>query len=209
MVKPTKVTNSIRALRFAHGEMTQAELAERIGVTRQTVIAIEAGGVDAGVVHLLTGLPYLVRLGFGLRAPRVRVPGMDLAGQHVLITGAGGGVGTFAVQLAKIYDVKVTAVCGPGKADLVRSLGADHVIDYTREDFTEQPRRYDVIFDIAGSRPLSRLRRVLAPRGTLVLAGGENGGRWVVGAAYPLAGAADAVRVVAGGHATGKVVVTV
>lgn len=103
------------------------------------------------------------------------------AGQSVLIIGASGGVGTFAVQLAKVFDAHVTGVCGTTKGDLVRSLGADHVIDYTREDFADQERRYDLILDTAGRRSLSHLRRALAPRGTLVIIGGEGGGRWTGG----------------------------
>ncbi|MET7596302.1 MULTISPECIES: NAD(P)-dependent alcohol dehydrogenase [unclassified Streptomyces] len=102
-------------------------------------------------------------------------------GQKVLVIGASGGVGSFAVQLAVMYGAEVTGVCGPGGADLVRSLGATRVVDYTREDVTEGPVRYDVILDVAGNRPLPRLRRVLAPRGTLVIAGGEGGGPWLGG----------------------------
>ena len=99
------------------------------------------------------------------------------AGQHVLITGASGGVGTFAVQIAKAQGATVTGVCSTAKVDLVRSLGADHVIDYTREDFADGEQRYDLILDIGGSASLARLRRVLTPKGTLVIAGGEGGGR--------------------------------
>ncbi|WP_433256004.1 NAD(P)-dependent alcohol dehydrogenase [Streptosporangium sp. CA-135522] len=216
------------------------------------LVRVHAAGVDAGVVHLMTGRPYLLRLfGYGLRTPKVRVRGMEVAGrveavgrdvtrfrpgdevfgtcegafaeyargrqdrfvpkpaaltfeqaaavpvsaltalqglrdrgavqrgQKVLVIGAGGGVGTFAVQLAKAFGAEVTGVCGADKTDLVRSIGADHVIDYTREDFTDRPSRYDLILDIAGNRSLSRLRRVLTPRGTLVVMGGEGGGRWI------------------------------
>ena len=99
------------------------------------------------------------------------------AGQSVLIIGASGGVGTFAVQLAKHFDAQVTGVCSTPKTELVRSLGADAVIDYTREDFTDRPERYDLIVDTAGRRSLSRLRRALTRRGTLVVVGGEGGGR--------------------------------
>ena len=96
-------------------------------------------------------------------------------GQHVLIIGASGGVGTFAVQLAKAFGAEVTGACRTGKTDLVRALGADHVLDYTREDITAGRHRYDVIIDIGGNRRLAHLRRALAPRGTLVITGGEDG----------------------------------
>ncbi|MEG3631429.1 NAD(P)-dependent alcohol dehydrogenase [Streptomyces poriticola] len=228
------------------------------------LVRVHAAGVDAGAWHLMTGLPYPVRLmGFGLRRPKHPVRGWDFAGtveavggrvtrfrpgdevfgtsdgswaeytctradriapkppgvtfeqaavlpasgctalqalrdagkvrqgQQILVIGAGGGVGTYAVQLAKnVYGATVTGVCGgPAKAELVRSLGADHVIDYTREDFTEAGRRYDLILDTAGNRPLSRLRRALAPRGTVVLVGGEEGGKLLGGMQRNLAGA--------------------
>jgi NADPH:quinone reductase-like Zn-dependent oxidoreductase len=98
------------------------------------------------------------------------------AGQSVLVVGASGGVGTYAVQLAKAFGAEVTAVSSTAKVDLVTSLGADHVIDYTREDFADGSRRYDLILDIGGSTPVRRLRRALRPRGTLVFVGGENSG---------------------------------
>ena len=107
----------------------------------------------------------------GLRVGRLE------AGQSVLVVGASGGIGTFAVQLAKAFGAEVTGVCSTGKVDLVRSLGADHVIDYGHQDFADGSRRYDLILDVGGSTPLSRLRRALAPRGTLVIVGGE-GGKW-------------------------------
>jgi NADPH:quinone reductase-like Zn-dependent oxidoreductase len=98
-------------------------------------------------------------------------------GQSVLITGASGGVGSYAVQLAKAIGAEVTAVASADKADLVRSLGADHVIDYAREDFADGSRHYDLILDIAGNPTLRRLRRALTPLGTAVILGGEQGGR--------------------------------
>ena len=99
-------------------------------------------------------------------------------GQKVLIIGAAGGVETFAVQIAKALGVEVTGVCSTTKTDLIRSIGADHAIDYTREDFANGRQHYDVILDTAGNRSLSHLRRVLTPQGTLVIIGGEGGGRW-------------------------------
>ncbi len=217
------------------------------------LVRVHAAGVDPGVWHLMTGLPYLVRLGFGLRAPKTRVRGMDVAGrveavgkkvtqfqagdevfgtcdgsfaeyacakedklahkpanltfeqaaavpisaftalqglrdkgevhagQRVLIIGASGGVGTFAVQLAKAFGAEVTGVCSTTKVDMVRSIGADHVIDYTRDDFAQTGQRYDVILDTAGNRSVSHLRRALTPRGTLVIVGAEGGDRWIGG----------------------------
>jgi NADPH:quinone reductase-like Zn-dependent oxidoreductase len=102
--------------------------------------------------------------------------GHVLAGQTVLITGASGGVGSYAVQLARAFGAEVTGVCSTAKLDLVRSLGASDVIDYTRDDFAAGGRRYDLIIDIAGSPALSRLRRALTPAGTAVIVGGEEGG---------------------------------
>ncbi|HET9310235.1 MAG TPA: NAD(P)-dependent alcohol dehydrogenase [Actinomycetota bacterium] len=102
-------------------------------------------------------------------------------GQDVLVIGAAGGVGSFAVQIAKAFGANVTGVCSTGKADLVRSIGADDVIDYTREDFTDGSRRWDAIIDTAGRRPLSQLRRALTEKGTLVIVGGDGGGRWTGG----------------------------
>src|SRR5438876_7910062 len=98
-------------------------------------------------------------------------------GQRVLIIGAGGGVGTFAMQIAKADGAEVTGVCSTAKVGLVRSIGADHVIDYTRQDFADGRSQYDLILDIGGNSPLRRLRRALTPKGTLVIAGGE-GGKW-------------------------------
>jgi NADPH:quinone reductase-like Zn-dependent oxidoreductase len=103
------------------------------------------------------------------------------AGQSVLIIGASGGVGTFAVQIAKAFGADVTGVCSMPKVELVSSLGADRVIDYTREDITDDGRRYDVVLDIGGNRPLGQLRRALASDGTLVFVGGEGGDRWTGG----------------------------
>jgi NADPH:quinone reductase-like Zn-dependent oxidoreductase len=217
------------------------------------LIRVHAAGVDRGVWHVMTGLPYLGRLAFGLRTPKNPVLGSDVAGtveavgadvtgfrpgdevygdaggsfaelsrapagrcapkpanlsfvqaaavpvsgctalaavrdagkvrpgQTVLVIGAAGGVGSFAVQIAKAYGAEVTGVCSTAKVDLVKSIGADHVIDYTTTEVTDGSQRYDVILDIGGNRPLTALRRALTPHGTLVIMGGETDGRWLAG----------------------------
>jgi NADPH:quinone reductase-like Zn-dependent oxidoreductase len=220
----------------------------------EVLLRVHAAGVDRSVWHIMTGLPYLMRIGgYGLRAPKNPVLGMEVAGvveavgknvtrlqpgdevfgigkgsyaeytraledklapkpanltfeqaavvaisgsaalqglrdhgrvepeQKVLVIGASGGVGTFAVQIAKAFGAHVTGVCSTKKVEMVRSIGADHVIDYTREDFAEGEQRYDLILDIGGNSSLSRLRRALTPEGTLVIVGGEGGGRWFGG----------------------------
>lgn len=230
------------------------DVPEPVAGDGEVLVRVRAAGVDAGVWHLMTGLPYLLRLmGYGLRAPRVPVRGREVAGrveavgagvtrfrpgdevfgfcegafaeyataredrfvtrpanlsaeqaaavplsavtalqalrdtarvragQRVLVIGAAGGVGTFAVQLGKALGARVTGVCSTTKTDLVRALGADEVLDYTREDYADGSRRFDVVVDTAGNAPLARLRRALTPRGTLVLVGGEGGGRWLGG----------------------------
>ena len=111
----------------------------------------------------------------------VRDRGRVQAGQRVLVVGASGGVGTFAVQIAKARGAHVTGVCSTPKVDLVRAIGADHVIDYTHAEITDDNERYEVVLDIGGNRPLSQLRRVLTRDGTLVIVGGEGGGRWIGG----------------------------
>jgi NADPH:quinone reductase-like Zn-dependent oxidoreductase len=214
----------------------------------EVLIRVRAAGVDRGVWHLMTGLPYFIRLiipTLGLRAPKAAVLGSDVAGvveavgkevarfregdevfgigtgtyaeyarapedklaskpasltfeqaavvpisgstalqalrdggkvepgQDVLILGASGGVGTFAVQIAKAFEAEVTGVCSTKKVELVRSLGADHVIDYTRESFADG-KRYDVIIDTGGHSSLSKDRGALTPNGTLVIVGSET-----------------------------------
>ena len=111
-------------------------------------------------------------------------------GQKVLVIGASGGVGSYAVQMAKAFGAEVTGVASTAKLDLVRSLGADHVIDYTRDDFADGEHRYDLILDIAGNPTLSRLRRALTPTGTALMVGGEDGGRLTGGMDRQLRGMA-------------------
>jgi NADPH:quinone reductase-like Zn-dependent oxidoreductase len=109
----------------------------------------------------------------------LRDKGRMQPGQKVLVNGASGGVGTFTVQIAKALGAQVTAVCSTRNVEIADSIGADQVIDYTRQDFTEIRGRYDLVVDIAGSRTLAQTRRVLVPKGVLVAVGGPNKGRWI------------------------------
>jgi NADPH:quinone reductase-like Zn-dependent oxidoreductase len=111
----------------------------------------------------------------------LRDAGRLRSGQRVLVIGASGGVGLFAVQIAKAFGAEVTGVCSTSKVDLVRSLGADDVTDYTQEDFTRSGPQYALILDMGGNRSLSQLRRTLRPGGHLVSVGSEQGNRWVGG----------------------------
>jgi NADPH:quinone reductase-like Zn-dependent oxidoreductase len=222
----------------------------------EVLVQVHAAGLHRGDWHVMTGLPYLIRLvvpDLGLGKPKVRVRGMDVAGrveavgsnvtrfqpgdavfgwcdgsfaeyaaapednlapkpanltfeqaaavptsafaalqgvrdsgqvqagQKVLIIGAAGAVGLFAVQLAKAFGAEVTGVGSTTQVDLVRSIGADDVIDYTREDVTDGRRHWDLVLDTAGHRSLSQLRRALTPKGTLVIVGSEGRGRWLGG----------------------------
>jgi len=123
----------------------------------------------------------VVPISAGTALQALRDVGKVETGQKVLVLGASGGVGTYAVQLAKAFGAEVTGVASTAKLDLVRSLGADHVIDYTRDDFADGTHRYDLILDIGGNPRLARLRRALTPTGTAVIVGGEEGGKWTGG----------------------------
>jgi NADPH:quinone reductase-like Zn-dependent oxidoreductase len=240
---------------YAGPEAVALRDVERPAVGDEDVLVeVRAAGLDPGVWHLATGLPYVVRLaGYGIRKPKIQILGADLAGrveavgrhvtrfqpgdhvfgrcegsfaeyacthqdrlapkprslsfekaaalpvsgstalqairdaakvqpgESVLVIGAGGGVGTFAIQIAKARGARVTGVCSSSKTALVRDLGVDEVIDYTRQDLTAHPRRYDVVLDTAGNRALRQLRSLLTSRGRLVLIGGESKGRWLGG----------------------------
>lgn len=219
---------------------------------KQVLIRVRAAGVDPSVWHIMAGQPIGVRPAFGVRKPRQRTRGADVAGiveavgpevdrfapgdevfgvasgsfadfalassekglahkpaglsfaeaavipisgctalqglraggvaasTRVLVLGASGGVGSFATQLAKAFGAHVTGVASTSKLDLVRDLGADEVLDYTQQDPVDGTRRFDLILDTGGNRPLRKLRRALAPNGTLVIVGGE-GGRGLLG----------------------------
>ena len=245
-------TPTMRAVvqdRYGSSEVLQVAQIPRPGVTEHEVLVrVRAAGLDRGTEHLMTGKPYLMRFGFGVRRPKNPVSGRDVAGtvaavgsavtrfavgdevygiapgsfaeyavgredklarkpvdlsfaqaavvpisggtalqalldvgkveagQTVLVLGASGGVGSYAVQLAKAFGAEVTGACSTAKLDLVASLGADHVLDYTRDDFADGTRRFDLILDIGGNPSLRRLRRALQPSGTVVFVGGENAG---------------------------------
>ena len=229
---------------------------------REVLVSVRAAGIARGVLHVMTGEPYLMRLvGFGLLRPKNPVLGQDVAGtvtatgdgvtrfdvgdevfgiakgsfaeyavaredklshkpenlsfaqaaampisgltalgamdaagvtvgSNVLIVGASGGVGTYAVQIAVALGATVTGVASGSKADLVTELGAQRVIDYTREDFADGSHTYDVIVDTGGMTSVSRLRKALRPKGTLVIVGGESGGTWSPGMGRQLKAAA-------------------
>jgi NADPH:quinone reductase-like Zn-dependent oxidoreductase len=148
--------------------IARGSFAEYAAAREDKLVGKPAGlSFEQAAVIAVSGLAALQ----GLHAGRIA------AGQKVLIIGASGGVGTYAVQLAKAFGAKVSGVASTAKVDLVRSIGADEVIDYTREDFADGRQHYDLILDIGGNSRLSRLRRALTPKGTLVIAGGE-GAKW-------------------------------
>jgi NADPH:quinone reductase-like Zn-dependent oxidoreductase len=233
-----------------------ADIDQPVPSDNEVLIEVRAAGLHRGDWHIMTGLPYMIRIAvptLGLRRPKVPVLGMDVAGRvdavgalvtrfrpgdevfgwcdgafaeyacagedqlaakpaalsfeeaavvpisgfaalqavrdvgearpghKVLVIGAAGAVGWFAVQLAKAFGARVTGVAGTTQVELVRSVGAEEVIDYTREDVTDGTRQWDVIIDTGGRRTLSQLRRALTPKGTLVIVGGGGGGRWMGG----------------------------
>jgi NADPH:quinone reductase-like Zn-dependent oxidoreductase len=243
--------------RYGGAEVLELRDIDRpVPTDNEVLVQVKAAGVHRGDWHIMTGLPYMIRLAvptLGLRRPKVPVLGMDVAGrveavgtsvtrfqpgdevfgwcggafaeyacapedhlaakpaavsfeqaavvpisgfaalqavrdlgevkagQQVLVLGAAGAVGWFAVQLAKAFGAQVTGVASTSQLELVGSVGADEVIDYTRTDVTDGSRQWEVIIDTGGRRSLARLRRALTPTGTLVIVGGEGGGRWMGG----------------------------
>jgi NADPH:quinone reductase-like Zn-dependent oxidoreductase len=232
---------------YGSAEVMQLQNIDKPGIgDDEVLVRVQAASIHVGDWILMTGSPFVMRIATGLRRPKNRVPGTDVAGtveavgnavkrlrpgdevfgwctgafaeyaratedqflekpanltfeqaaavgvsattalqllrddgkvqpgQKVLINGASGGVGTFAVQIAKAFGAEVTGVCSTKNVDLVRSIGADHVIDYTREDFTSGAERYDVILDNVGNHSMARTRRALAPTGTLISNGGGH-----------------------------------
>jgi NADPH:quinone reductase-like Zn-dependent oxidoreductase len=232
------------------------DIDQPVPADHEVLVQVRAAGLHRGDWHVMTGLPYMIRLAvpsLGLGKPKVPVLGMDVAGrveavgarvtrfrpgdevfgwcdgslaeyacagedhfaakpaalsfeeaavvpisgfaalqgvrdvgevqpgQQVLVIGAAGAVGWFAVQLAKAFGAQVTGAASTTQLELVRSAGADEVIDYTRQDVTDGSRQWEVIIDTGGRRTLSQLRRALTPKGTLVIVGGEGGGRWMGG----------------------------
>ncbi len=253
-VVPARMLGAGRTQYGPTGTIEICETATPVPTRGEVLVEVQAAGVDRGVWHLMTGLPYLMRLaGFGVRRPRQPLLGMDVAGrvvavgpdvtrprvgdavlgvgtgtyaeyararadqlvakpaalsfveaaaaptsgltalqavheigavragQRVLVLGASGGVGSLAVQLARLAGAEVTGVASAAKRGLVRSLGATHVLDYTATDPCDGSRHYELILDIGGRTRLAALRRALTPAGTLVIVGGENGGRWTGG----------------------------
>lgn len=153
--------------------------AEYVSVSERSAVAAKPAGVSfeqaaALPIAAITALQAL------------RDKGQLRAGEKVLINGASGGVGTFAVQLAKYFGAEVTGVCSTRNVELVRSIGADHVIDYTREDFTQGAQRYDLVIDNVGNHSLLAVRRILAPEGRYVIVGGPSEGKWLGAMMTPL-----------------------
>lgn len=176
-VAGTVVAIGAKVSRFAVGD-------EVFGVSRGSFAQFAVARADK-LCHKPENLTFEQAAVLGISALTALTALTDSArlqtGQRVLIVGASGGVGTFAVQIAVAMGAKVTGVCSPAKVDLVASLGAERVIDYTSSDFADGSQRHDVVVDIGGCSSVSRLRRALTPTGTLVIVGGEGGGRWSPG----------------------------
>jgi NADPH:quinone reductase-like Zn-dependent oxidoreductase len=171
--------------------VTEFKVGDQVFGTRSASWAEYVTGREMDFAHIPAGLSFEEAAAIptaGVTALQgLRDHAQVKAGQHVLVYGAGGGVGSFAVQIAKAFGATVTAVTRTEGVDLMQSLGADRVIDYTKEDVLRHPDRYDVVFDVGATRSLGDLRRVLRPGGTLVISGGAKG-RWIGPMLRPLAG---------------------
>ncbi|WP_432843004.1 NAD(P)-dependent alcohol dehydrogenase [Dactylosporangium sp. CA-092794] len=161
--------------RFAPGDEVYGDLREDDGAFAEYA-CVPVGMMERKPAGLTFEQAAAVPLAASTALAALRDVAKVRAGEHVLVNGASGGVGTFAVQLAKAFGATVTGVCSTRNTGLVAELGADHVVDYTREDFTRSARRYDVIFDLVGNRTLAEYRRALADGGRLVLSGGGTSG---------------------------------
>lgn len=166
-------------------EVTQFAVGDEVfGISRGSFAeyaAVREVKLASKPVNLTFEQAAVVPISGGTALQALRDAGNVQAGQHVLVIGASGGVGSYVVQIAKAFGAEVSGVSSTSKLDMVRSLGADHVIDYSHQDFADGERQYDLIVDIGGNSTIPRLRRALAAHGTLVLVGGENGGRWTGG----------------------------
>ena len=250
-MKQESALKAIIQARYGSPDVLKLEEIDKPAVKDDEVLVrVHAAAVNIGDWHLLRGVPYVMRMVFGMRKPRREVPGIDIAGRveavgegvrqlrrgdevfgwcvgafaeyarapaanilpkpanltfeqaaavgdsaftaldavrdqgkvapghEVLINGASGGVGTFAVQIARSLGATVTGVCSTRNVDMVRSIGAEHVIDYTQEDFSQRGQRFEVMLDLVGNRSLSDCMRALTPSGTYVLVGVADLGRW-------------------------------
>jgi NADPH:quinone reductase-like Zn-dependent oxidoreductase len=161
-------------------EVTRFQLGDEVFGMSRGAFAEQAAVREDKLAHKPANLNFeqaaVVPISGGTAIQGLRDSGHVEAGQKVLVIGASGGVGTYAVQLAKAFGAEVTGVSSTAKVDFVRSLGADHVLDYTRDAYLDGSEKYDLILDIAGNNGLTRLRRGLTPKGTLVIVGGEEGG---------------------------------
>jgi NADPH:quinone reductase-like Zn-dependent oxidoreductase len=164
------------------GKVTQFQAGDAVFGHRRAAFAEYVCGTEANFAPLPEGLTFeqaaAIPVAGYTALQGLRDKGQVQPGQQVLINGASGGVGTFAVQIAKALGAEVTGVCSARNVELVQSLGADHVIDYAQQDFTRAGKQYDVIFDAVGNRSLRSLRRILRPTGTLLIVGAPKG-RWI------------------------------
>jgi len=171
-------------------DVTQFQAGDEVFGARDGALADYVGGRERNFVPKPAGLTFeqaaTIPMAGCTALQGLRDKGKLQLGQRVLINGAAGGVGTFAVQIAKAFGAQVTGVCSTRNVDLVRSIGADQIVDYTQEDFTRGGQRYDLIFDTVGNHSFRHLRRVLTPTGTLIAIGGGKSGNFLGPLLYPV-----------------------